>query len=186
MKRVIVIDPGHGGNDPGAMGSTGVEKAITLAVGTTLQSMLDVTFPFIPYLTRSEDRFIALAERVRIARELHADFFLSLHCNAWHTAEPHGIQVYYYHPAHKHVAEIMYKQLKRVKEPTKWSSVREGNYKVLRDAEWPAVLVEMGFITNPQEEQWLLDADNQIRLASSLMNGLVDWYFDEIERRVKV
>ncbi len=92
-KKIIVLDPGHGGRDPGAIGYSGVyEKNITLAMGKELKKILEEGYKV--YLTRSTDIFIPLRERVRIARRHKADLFLSIHADSAVNRSAKGLSVY--------------------------------------------------------------------------------------------
>ena len=94
-KKVIVLDPGHGGKDPGAIGYSGMyEKNITLAMGKELKTMLDKTGKYKVYLTRSTDKFIPLRDRVKIARKYKADLFISLHADSTKNRSAKGLSVY--------------------------------------------------------------------------------------------
>ena len=93
--RIVVIDPGHGGEDPGAIGSSGTrEKDVVLAVARKLQKSLNETGEFRAFLTRRGDYYIALYDRVRIAMEYGADLFISLHANANNSRSVRGTSVY--------------------------------------------------------------------------------------------
>ncbi len=94
-RPLIVIDPGHGGKDPGAIGPTGVkEKDITLKVGLLLRKYL-LSMGYRVAMTRDKDVFVSLRGRTRIAQKLHADLFISLHCNAAFSRKASGAEVYY-------------------------------------------------------------------------------------------
>jgi len=95
QRGIIVIDPGHGGKDPGAIGPSGIrEKDIVLAISKYLKTELeDADFEII--MTRDTDVFIPLSDRSRIANQADADLFVSIHCNASHKKEPHGTQGFY-------------------------------------------------------------------------------------------
>ncbi|MBE6445767.1 MAG: N-acetylmuramoyl-L-alanine amidase [Alphaproteobacteria bacterium] len=94
-KKIIVLDPGHGGVDPGAIGVSGVyEKKITLAMAKELKEELDKTGKYKVYLTRNRDVFIPLRERVRIARRYDADLFLSIHADSAANKRATGLSVY--------------------------------------------------------------------------------------------
>jgi len=97
--RTVVIDPGHGGHDPGAIGPTGLkEKDVTLAIAKALKSKLEQSGREFGIsrviLTREDDRFIPLEERTGIAKREHADLFISIHCNAAKDSDAHGIETY--------------------------------------------------------------------------------------------
>lgn len=94
-KKVIVLDPGHGGKDPGAIGYSGVyEKNITLAMAKELKAILDKEGRYKVYLTRSTDIFIPLRDRVKIARKYDADLFLSIHADSAVNRSARGLSVY--------------------------------------------------------------------------------------------
>lgn len=94
-KKIIVLDPGHGGQDPGAIGYSGVyEKNITLAMGRELKALLDKKGKYKVYLTRNSDKFIPLRERVRIARRYKADLFMSIHADSALNRSAKGLSVY--------------------------------------------------------------------------------------------
>lgn len=94
-KKVIVIDPGHGGKDPGAIGFSGVyEKNITLAMAKELKSTLDKDGKYTVYLTRNKDIFIPLRDRVKIARKYNADLFISIHADSARNRNAKGLSVY--------------------------------------------------------------------------------------------
>ena len=98
-KGLIVIDPGHGGKDPGAIGPSGIrEKDITLVIAKDLKNELE-NRGYKIILTRDSDIFISLADRSKLANKLKADLFVSIHCNASKKKEPHGTQGFYLSPA---------------------------------------------------------------------------------------
>ena len=95
LKKVVVIDAGHGGHDPGAIGYSGVhEKNITLAMAKELKKQLDRKGKYKVYLTRSADVFIPLRKRVEIARKHNADLFLSVHADSALNRKATGLSVY--------------------------------------------------------------------------------------------
>ena len=98
-KGIIVIDAGHGGKDPGAVGPSGIrEKDIVLPIAKFLRDELEA-LGFDAVLTRYGDVFLPLSQRTHIATKLNADFFVSIHCNASPKSDPHGTQVFYLSPA---------------------------------------------------------------------------------------
>jgi N-acetylmuramoyl-L-alanine amidase len=94
LRKIVVIDPGHGGKDPGAQGDTSSEKNLTLATGLALKARLEATGRYQVVMTRSTDVFIPLEERVQIARRAGADLFLSLHADSGPSPSIHGASVY--------------------------------------------------------------------------------------------
>lgn len=94
-RRTIVVDAGHGGRDPGAIGATGVrEKDVVLDAALQLRAALEARGPYRVALTRDADRFVELEDRVRFARDQHADLFISLHADSSRSGEPCGASVY--------------------------------------------------------------------------------------------
>lgn len=94
-KPVIVIDPGHGGNDPGAIGPNNLyEKNVVLALGKALKAELEATGRYTVYMTRSTDHYIKLSNRVKFAREKGADLFISLHADSIQKPDVHGASIY--------------------------------------------------------------------------------------------
>ncbi|MEZ5995868.1 MAG: N-acetylmuramoyl-L-alanine amidase [Hyphomonadaceae bacterium] len=95
QRRTIVVDAGHGGHDPGAIGTTGVrEKDVVLDAALQLRQALEARGPYRVALTRDADRFVELEDRVRFARAQHADLFISIHADASQSGEPCGASVY--------------------------------------------------------------------------------------------
>jgi len=91
----IVIDPGHGGSDPGTIGSKTYEKNITLSIALKLGTLIKDTFPNVEVIyTRKNDKFVPLDERTRIANSEKADLFISIHCNANPSRSPYGTETY--------------------------------------------------------------------------------------------
>jgi N-acetylmuramoyl-L-alanine amidase len=200
-KPIIVIDPGHGGDDPGAIGASGLkEKDVTLMSAQELKASLEATGFYTVYLTRSDDRFIILRERTKIAQTRDADLFISLHADAAISPRAFGASVYTLSEkssdkeaemlANKEnkadiihgvdlsntsdevssilidlvqretmnqsaaYANLLVKNLKdQVK--LKKDTHRFAGFMVLKAPDTPAVLLELGFLSNPKEE-WLL------------------------------
>ena len=95
--KTIVIDPGHGGKDPGAIGYTGksYEKDITLAIAQKLRDIIEKNIQIKVYLTREDDNFVSLRQRTEFANEVKADLFVSIHINAHNNKDVSGVEVYY-------------------------------------------------------------------------------------------
>src|SRR5690606_3210601 len=93
----VVIDPGHGGKDPGALGSVAKEKDIVLSVGLKLGKLIEQNHPDVKVIyTRDSDRFVELNKRAEIANKAHADLFISIHCNALdrRKTSPQGVETF--------------------------------------------------------------------------------------------
>ena len=223
-RRVIVIDPGHGGKDPGTLGPDSSEKDITLASARDLRAALLRTGRYQVVLTRDSDVFVPLDQRMQIARREHADLFISLHVNSIADPNLHGATVYTLSEkgADRAARQVMTRSgdwfvniaapsrdpsVNRIlldltqRETTNQSSTfanllldrlsnkvdllrrshRDANFAVLLAPDVPAVLLEMGFITNPVDEQRLQSPDDRKVLADSITDA-IDGYFTRPSR----
>lgn len=168
--KKIMVDAGHGGKDSGARGRTLLEKDINLDVARRTASRLALMDAH-PYLTRDDDTFIDLYARPRMTNELPADLFVSIHCNAFKWDQGSGTQTYYCHPQSKGLAVVMqdalWPQLKR-----KDGGVHQARFCVVRETQIPAVLVEMLFIDNKNEEAILNKPEARQAAAVGICEGL--------------
>lgn len=184
----VVIDPGHGYPDPGAKGRMSNEADINLDVAFFLSKILSEKFKIIALMTRTgtkrhyhDNRNLDLSARPAMANRINADAFVSVHCNGAVAIDAHGFEIYTT-PGHNNSdklataifdswSEAFPSQRKRTdyrdNDPDK-----EANYKVLREANCPAVLIELGFITNPTEERFLLNKMNQEIMGLAIATGI--------------
>ena len=170
----VVVDAGHGGSDGGTVSGKAVEKDINLSVALKLKAILeDDNIEVI--LTRSSDENISLAERTSVANDSNADFFISLHCNYYEKgAQIAGLECYYNNSnatESKGYAESIINAVSLSEDIETRYAKTEGYY-VLRNTQMPAVLVEMGFLSNYSESQKLLDDDYQESLAQRIAEGI--------------
>jgi N-acetylmuramoyl-L-alanine amidase len=189
--EVIAIDAGHGGVDPGAVGGDGgLEKDVTLAVARKLAAMLTQAGAHV-VMIRDEDRDLApeklkgysrrksqdLKERARIVREGEAGILISLHCNAVTDATVRGVQTLYNgeHEESKWLAMEIQSAFQETLGLSREVTRRDDIY-VLKRAEKPGALVELGFISNPREAVLLQDSGHQELLALSVYKGIVSYY----------
>ena len=219
-KKIIVIDAGHGGKDPGAAGADNREKTLTLAAARALRDQLERGGKYKVVLTRDSDVFIPLERRVQIARQANADLFLSLHADSGTTPSLRGATVYTLsekgadraaRQAFEHAdwidvslpgqdeavnrilldltqrgtvnrsgmfAEIV---LRRMSEKTQLlgRSHRDAGYMVLLAPDVPAVLVEMGFITNREDERLLADPQSRKGLMEAVADAVDDYFLQD-------
>ncbi|MFC4810090.1 N-acetylmuramoyl-L-alanine amidase family protein [Paenibacillus sp. GCM10023250] len=168
----IVIDPGHGGKDPGSEGASGQwEKDNNLALALKLYELLKDDPLFEPRLTRSDDTFVELADRAQAADGWGADALISIHGNAFEDSSVAGTETYYTHPGSMGLAEAIHgKVVAALGFPDR--GVKEEKLKVLSLSEMPAVLVEPGYLTNAAEEAFMLGADGQRIEAEAIADGL--------------
>jgi len=177
----IMIDPGHGGKDPGALGKFSVEKNLNLIFANILFNKLSNDEWFLPLMTRLSDQYITLADRVAMAvgEDVHA--FISIHCNASTSEKPNDCQIYYHdEEKDKPLAEILFKYVDKIDYDTsKWSREIQANFYVLRKLKnypIPAILIEIGFLTNKKDEEMLNDPDFQEKFSEGLYNGLKNYF----------
>ncbi|WP_031516793.1 N-acetylmuramoyl-L-alanine amidase CwlD, partial [Desulfofalx alkaliphila] len=194
--KVIVIDPGHGGMDPGKVSPNGVEeKKINLEISKQLSAILSQAGAAV-ILTRESDEHLSspgtsgwpskhredLSKRVKLANEREADLLISIHCNAFTRPKEHGAQVFYQPGSEegKRLAEAIQHEIARLLNNTT-RKAKGVDYYITRNANMPTVIVETGFITNPKEEKLLQDPQYQSMMAWSIYAGIVKYYVDRAE-----
>jgi N-acetylmuramoyl-L-alanine amidase len=169
-KYRIVIDPGHGGKDPGATGYSGrYEKHFTLDIAKKVYDLMRQDPELEPLMTRTDDSFISLEDRVAFANDAKADLFISIHGNTYKQAIS-GTETYYYTSRSKAFGEVMHRH---VVEATKLPDreLRRSPFKVIRDTEMPAVLLELGYLSTKSDEQAMLSEEFQKRVAAAIVAG---------------
>lgn len=216
-KAVIVVDPGHGGKDPGATGVRGTrEKDIALAVSKRLAGLINREYGMSARLTRANDRFLSLRERVEFSRRHRADLFISIHADAAPNKKVQGASVYVLSEkgASTEAARLLARRenaadlvggvglqdknetlasilidlsqtaamdrsaqlaavlLRAFSGVTRSRRVEAAGFAVLKSPDTPSVLVELGYLSNRDEEAKLKQARHQRRLAASLLAGI--------------
>jgi len=166
----IVLDAGHGGKDGGAVGANGtVEKEITFITAEHIRQELqkyDATVQF----TRMGDIFVELEDRVQMD---YADLFISIHYDGFESEEVNGITTYYYHQRDERVARTIHQKIMNEEMDARDRGVSHGDYYVLRENQVPAVLLELGYITNPQDEERMNQEDFQQHIAQAVADGVI-------------
>lgn len=187
--KVITIDPGHGGSDTGAIGSTGyTEKEGTLAISQKLAGFLQNAGAKV-IMTRDDDRDVygpnasatnELQARVDVGNNNGSDIFVSIHCNAFVNPAAKGTQTFYYGSSYQgqRLAEDI--QAKMIETNGLYDrGISTCNFYVVKHSYMPAVLVETAFITNYNEETLLKDDKWQENLAKAIAEG-INQYFSEV------
>lgn len=174
--KIIVVDPGHGGSDPGAMGVTGLrEKVVNLAVSKHLITLLTGAGAEI-IVTRSGDQSVSNQQRVDLANKSKADLYISIHANAFSNPESNGTETHYCGKNDSSAASrYLAQQLQRELVPAlglRDRGVKASSFFVITNVKMPAALVELGFMTNPIEEAFLSDSANQLLAAEALYRGI--------------
>lgn len=175
-KYRVVIDAGHGGKDPGASYYGKQEKEFNLQMALRLHQLLAADPMIEPLLTRSSDVFLELQERVDFAKMHQADAFISIHANAFpQRSTVRGSETYYTHDYQREFAETLHQELvKATGFPDRGLHAR--NFFVTRNADIPAALVEVGYMTNPEDIAQLFQEDFQNRVAIGLIQGLKKYF----------
>ena len=221
----VVIDPGHGGKDPGAIGKKSKEKDITLKVAKMTGDYIKQYCPDVNVVyTRTSDVFVSLLRRAQIANQNNADIFISIHCNANASTSPYGVETFVM-GEHRNAANLEVAKLENASilyeenaeenygdfDPNspeahimlsffqsefrkaslelaehiqnqlvnrvgrKDRGVQQAGFYVLYKTAMPSVLVEIGFISNPAEENFLVSKDGQTYIASALFRAFRDY-----------
>ena len=168
----VMLDAGHGGSDPGAQRGDIQEKEITLAIVEKLKSLLEQKRLKV-VLTRADDAFVSLEDRVGMTNSLAPDAFLSVHINSLETNSTiHGIETYFQTEQSKELARSIHDSLvSRLSAPDR--SIRKARFYVINHTAHPAVLAEVGFISNKEERAKLISSDYQEQVADALARGVI-------------
>ena len=168
----VVIDAGHGGHDSGAVTRyAGREKDAALDVAMRLRPKLEAA-GFGTVMTRSDDRFIPLDTRARISNRQSNVIFVSIHFNYSPRSHIRGSEVYYKSRCSARIAENILRQITALPGASS-RGVRTANFRVLKKNEYPAVLVECGFLTNPVEGRRCANGAYREQLATAIARGIV-------------
>lgn len=193
VDRVVVVDPGHGGPDPGVVRDGVKEKEITLEVALRLATFLEQAGSRV-ILTRKEDRDLAeppfdgsrkredLKKRVALANENNADVLVSIHVNSFPSSRESGAQTFYHpgSPGGRELAVAIQNECKDLLANTR-RVPKAQEYFMGRVAKMPSVVVEIGFLTNPHEFRLLQEPDYQSRVAFAIYAGLVRYFAAQSE-----
>lgn len=175
---IIVVDAGHGGRDPGAVSPNGTkERDVVLRASLILKQKLE-NAGFKVYLTRERDNYVKLYDRAGIANQLPADIFISVHANAAKNTAAKGIETLYAPDIsrnNKALARAIQDQLIDKTNATDRGIVSRPDLVVTRETEMSAVLVELGFLTNSDEEIRLLSEAYLEKCAESIVEGIIDF-----------
>jgi N-acetylmuramoyl-L-alanine amidase len=172
---VVVIDPGHGGKDPGAIGIGGIqEKRIVMSISQHIAQILEKQGVQVR-LTRSSDYFVSLEGRSDMANRMGADLFVSIHANSAGRNKSHvsGLETYYFQSGRNLAATIHRNVLRRVNVNDR--RVRQARFYVLRKSAMPSVLVETGFVTGTEDAAKLSNYSYQKQMAEAIASGIIEY-----------
>nr|WP_306466957.1 N-acetylmuramoyl-L-alanine amidase [Thermoleptolyngbya sichuanensis] len=173
---VVVLDAGHGGRDPGAVGIGGIrEKDIVLSITTQVARLLEQQGVQV-VMTRTDDREIDLAPRVQIAERARANIFVSIHANAISMDRPdvNGIETYYASEAGARLGRVIHDSMVR-NTGLNDRGLRSARFYVIRNTSMPAVLLETGFVTGAQDAAFLSSAQGRERMAFAIAQGILQY-----------
>ena len=194
LNKVVYLDAGHGGYDPGASYFGISEKGLTLAIQSRVKAKLEAE-GYQVVTTRTSDTYVDLTDRSRAANASESDIFVSIHINASGSSAAQGIETYYYQPYAEYPSRI---NAAYHANPTRLSmsdtlanaiqsslinatgaqnqGVKRQTFAVLRETTAPAVLLELGFLSNPQEAARLNTSAYQETLANAIVAGIKSYY----------
>jgi N-acetylmuramoyl-L-alanine amidase len=174
----IGIDPGHGGRDPGAVGPTQLqEKDVTLAIALELDKLLKQA-GLDTYITRTDDRTMELVTRSALLNNTKCDLAISVHINSATRQEANYFAVFVQRLGGE-AEKLAHKVIDKVTAATGWSwgadddGIREKDLHMTRETKMPAILVECGFISNPEQEKQLRQPEFQAKLARAIADGVL-------------
>lgn len=179
---VITLDPGHGGSEYGAIGCLGTkEKDVNLSIALKTKDLLEKAGAKV-YITRTDDSYLGLHDRVKFSQKNNSDIFISIHSNALpdSLAETYrsGTSTYYFYPQSAPLARAlittMTKELRTAND-----KVRQESFAVIRNHESVSVLVEVGYMINPEDNSKLVNPEFQQKAALSILHG-IERYINEL------
>ncbi|CDQ40602.1 MULTISPECIES: N-acetylmuramoyl-L-alanine amidase family protein [Virgibacillus] len=173
----VVIDAGHGGKDVGASGESGqYEKDFTLSVSKKVEKLLGQDPAIEVFMTRTDDSFLSQESRYRpkYANDIDADLFISIHGNTFSDPNVSGTETFYYHNNSRLFAETLQKH---VVEATGFRDrgIKKQDLFVVKDTKMPAALIEVGYLTNLDDESKMWKDDFQNRVATSIVEGIKEY-----------
>lgn len=172
----VVIDAGHGGIDPGAVGIGGLqEKDVVIDISHQVAEILERE-GITAIMTRQDDRTIDLAPRVQLANRVNANLFVSIHANAISMSRPevNGLETYYY-ASGRNLAQAIQNTMLQDFPSMPNRGVKQARFYVLRHTSMPAVLVEVGFVTGRDDARILSDAAQRTRMAEAIARGILNY-----------
>ena len=174
----ILLDPGHGGKEFGARGPTGYpEKDVNLVISKLLQDELESRGATV-YMTRESDKFVSLQDRIDMINKIKPTIALSIHYNALPDSgdaiKTAGVSTFWYHPQAHNLAIFMHNYLvQKLNRPS--HGVFWNNLALTRPHTAVTVLLELGFMINPDEFEWVVNSQEQKRLVKTLASGITEW-----------
>jgi N-acetylmuramoyl-L-alanine amidase len=177
--KLIIVDPGHGGSDPGMLGTTygTMEKDLTLQTSLYVRDYLRAKGARVELTRTREDQKPTLSRRVQIGQQLGADAFVSIHYNSSPKKVTGTLTFFYSETDDLRLARAIEARL-GAGTGLKSNGLSYGNYHILRENPLPAALIELGFLSNPSDESVVRKASYQRKAAQAVAEGLADYFGD--------
>ncbi|MBM4760896.1 cell wall-binding repeat-containing protein [Bacillus sp. B15-48] len=175
---VIMIDPGHGGSDPGASGHGLIEKELVLDISKRLALRLENS-NYRVLMTRTGDTYPSLDDRIKMANESGANVFVSIHVNAFTSPSAHGTETYWNSTNSSTESKLLAEEIQKelvAALGTYNRGVKSGGFKVIRDTKIPSVLVEVAFISNPNDAKLLSEPAFRQKAADAIFKGITNYF----------
>lgn len=173
-KKIIVIDPGHGGSDCGAIRNGIYEKNITLDISQRVATLLEKK-GYVVYMTRETDATVSLQDRVDISEDISPEIFVSIHVNSSNNESPNGIETHYYKDNSLTLAKTVHaSMLNHITANNR--GLFKSKFYVINHTTAPAILVEIGFLSNPTERAQLVSESRKQATAKAIAEGIDDYF----------
>ena len=183
LGKVIYLDPGHGGTDPGAVYKDIYEKDITLSICNKLKNILEMEGAIV-YMTRYDDYDLSnstynrkkrdLNNRAKVINESMADMYISIHLNSINSSTWRGAQVFYddVNKSNKELAQLLQSKLNKERK------IKEIDDMLMnRKIKIPGVLIEVGFLSNPNDRYLLKDPNYQYELSNKIKESIIEYFY---------
>lgn len=174
VKGKVVLDAGHGGSDYGAIREGINEKDITLEITQRVEAILRSKGCKVS-LVRKDDTFVSLEDRVDFTEKEGPEVFVSIHVNSAVSNTPCGIETHWYHDSSKDLAEIIHKNMIKQIPSAKDRGLFKSKFYVINHTSAPAVLCEIGFLSNPEERNELITESRKQRTAKAIAEGIIEY-----------
>ena len=173
-KNKVVIDPGHGGTDYGAIREGINEKDITLEISHRVATILK-SKGVKAVLTRDNDTFVSLEDRVSFSENEEPEIFVSIHVNSAVSTDPNGIETHWYNDYSKPLAETVHKHFTKELPNSKDRGLVKSKFYVINHTTCPAILCEIGFLSNPDERNELITESRKQKTAKAIAEGIIEY-----------
>lgn len=174
LKDKIVLDAGHGGTDYGAIREGINEKDITLDVTQRIEAILR-SKGYKVSLTRTDDTYVSLEDRVAFSEAEVPEIFVSIHVNSAVSSDPNGIETHWYHDYSKDLAEVVHKHLVKELPNAKDRGLFKSKFYVINHTTVPAILCEIGFLSNEEERNELITDSRKQKTAKAIAEGIIEY-----------